>query len=138
MDHHHHTHEIPDRESFLRHVRRPLHLGMVANPQGRATGIGSCGDAVELSLRIENDTIMEIAHQPNGCDYTIACASALCTLARGKTMDDALALEPEDVALELGGLPEDHFHCARLAVNTLGEAIADACKAMAASYRKEA
>jgi nitrogen fixation NifU-like protein len=26
---------------------------------------------------------------------------------------------------ELGGLPEDHKHCARLAVNTLGEAIAD-------------
>jgi len=25
----------------------------------------------------------------------------------------------------LGGLPEDHMHCARLAVNTLGEAIAD-------------
>jgi len=36
-----------------------------------------------------------------------------------------LELEPHDVVTALGGLPEDHLHCARLAVNTLGEAIAD-------------
>jgi nitrogen fixation NifU-like protein len=35
----------------------------------------------------------------------------------------ALRLQPENVSDELGGLPEDHLHCARLAVNTLGEAI---------------
>jgi nitrogen fixation NifU-like protein len=40
-------------------------------------------------------------------------------------LDHALELEPHDVAGALGGLPEDHLHCARLAVNTLGEAIAD-------------
>jgi hypothetical protein len=37
----------------------------------------------------------------------------------------ALELEPHEVAAALGGLPEDHLHCARLAINTLGEAIAD-------------
>jgi nitrogen fixation NifU-like protein len=46
-------------------------------------------------------------------------------LAVGKTLDEALQLQPEDVERELGGLPVDHRHCARLAVNTLGEAIAD-------------
>jgi nitrogen fixation NifU-like protein len=134
---HHHNHHTPERETFLRHARHPLHLGRVVEPQGRARGVGSCGDAVELSLRIEGDTIIDIAHQPSGCEYTIACASALCALAVGKTMDGALALEPEDVARSLGGLPEDHLHCARLAVNTLGEAIADACKAVAISQSKE-
>jgi len=46
-------------------------------------------------------------------------------LAQGRSLEEALQLEPEDVAKAFGGLPEDHRHCARLAVNTLGEAIAD-------------
>jgi NifU-like protein involved in Fe-S cluster formation len=46
-------------------------------------------------------------------------------LAKGRTIDDALQLQPEDVVKELEGLPDDHMHCARLAINTLGEAIAD-------------
>ena len=44
-------------------------------------------------------------------------------LVKGRTLEKALTLTPEAVAEELGGLPEDHTHCAALAVNTLGEAI---------------
>ena len=62
---------------------------------------------------------------PQGCVYTLVCASAMSELAKGRDLDQALELEPHDVADALGGLPEDHLHCARLAVNTLGEAIAD-------------
>jgi nitrogen fixation NifU-like protein len=58
--------------------------------------------------------------------YTsIACASAMSELARNCKLEQALEISPQDVEAELGGLPEDHLHCARLAVNTLGEAIAD-------------
>ena len=49
-------------------------------------------------------------------------------LASGRSLEDALNLEPDQIAAALGGLPEDHMHCARLAVNTLGEAIADCYK----------
>jgi nitrogen fixation protein NifU and related proteins len=55
----------------------------------------------------------------------VACASAMSTLATGCSIEQALKLQPEDVANELGGLPADHLHCARLAINTLGEAIAE-------------
>lgn len=46
-------------------------------------------------------------------------------LATGRSLEEALQLQPEDVVNELEGLPEDHWHCARLAVNTLGNAIAE-------------
>ena len=49
----------------------------------------------------------------------------MCHLVNGKTLEAALTVMPEDVANELAGLPEDHMHCAALAVNTLGEAIDD-------------
>jgi nitrogen fixation NifU-like protein len=46
-------------------------------------------------------------------------------MAKGKSLEDALRLQPQDIDTLLGGLPSDHLHCARLAVNSLGEAIDD-------------
>jgi nitrogen fixation NifU-like protein len=46
-------------------------------------------------------------------------------LAKGRDLDHALKLEPHDLADDPGGLPEERLHCARLADNTQGEAIAD-------------
>lgn len=110
---------------FIRHVNMPPRLGAVADPSGRAVGVGRCGDAVEVTLRVEADRIVEARFQPRGCAFTIACASAACELACNRTLEEALEITPDDVERELGGLPEDHRHCARLAVNTLGEAVAD-------------
>jgi nitrogen fixation NifU-like protein len=76
-------------------------------------------------LRVQEDTIKEIRCRYRGCQYTQACASAVGKLAQGRTLAQALQLAPADVVAELGSLPEDHLHCARLAVNTLGEAIDD-------------
>ena len=82
---------------------------------------------ITTTLRLDdNNMIIDIGQQPQGCAFTIACASAVSILVVGKTADDALRITPEDVEKELGGLPEDHLHCARLAVNTLGEALESA------------
>jgi nitrogen fixation protein NifU and related proteins len=122
---------------FHEHSHFPKHMGSVAGAQGRAVGVGSCGDSIEIGLRLEGETIVEIGHVPRGCAYTVACASAVSMLAVGRSLDSALLLQPEDIECELGGLPEDHRHCARLAVNTLGEAIADAYRLIAASTQRK-
>ena len=88
-------------------------------------GVGSCGDKLRVDLRIAADMLKEVKCSPQGCLFTTACASAMSVLATGCTIEQALNLQPEDVVNELEGLPEDHLHCARLAVNTLGEAIAE-------------
>ncbi len=110
---------------FIRHVNVPSNLGTIEPPSGRAVGVGQCGDSVEVTLKVIDERIADIRHQPRGCAFTIACASAMSELARNRTLEQALDISPHDVEAELGGLPEDHLHCARLAVNTLGEAIAD-------------
>lgn len=112
-------------EEFLRLARFPKNIGSLDDPSGKGAAVGKCGDAIEVSLRIEREAIIEIKVLPRGCVYTLVCASAMSELAKGRHVDQALHLEPQDVATALGGLPEDHLHCARLAVNTLGEAIAD-------------
>ncbi|MBW2622592.1 MAG: iron-sulfur cluster assembly scaffold protein [Deltaproteobacteria bacterium] len=112
-------------ENFLSHANFPRNVGAVTQPNGVAIGIGVCGDSVEVSLLVRHNRVMDVKCRPEGCVYTVTCASALSELIKGHTLEQALELSPEDVDQELGGLPEDHMHCARLAVNTLGEAIDD-------------
>ncbi|AEB09073.1 iron-sulfur cluster assembly scaffold protein NifU [Desulfobacca acetoxidans] len=112
-------------EQFFRIAKYPKNIGAIKNPSGRGTAVGVCGDSIEVSLQIEMENIADIKVLPRGCVYTLVCASAMSELAKGRNVDQALDLEPQDVVNALGGLPEDHLHCARLAVNTLGEAIAD-------------
>jgi nitrogen fixation NifU-like protein len=112
-------------EQFLCLARYPKNIGFINNPSGKGTATGQCGDSIEVSLRIETGAITDIKVFPRGCIYTLVCASAMSELAKGRNLEQALELEPHDVVTALGGLPEDHLHCARLAVNTLGEAIAD-------------
>jgi nitrogen fixation NifU-like protein len=128
---------IPPGARFWRHTRAPRQPGVCGRCNASATGVGSCGDKVRIDLRIENRVLAEVGFKPEGCVYTLACASAVSALARGRTIDEALALQPEDVARELDGLPEDHMHCARLAVNTLGEAIAAYYGSKAAGAKAE-
>lgn len=110
---------------FLRHLEQPCNLGWLEAPQGRAELTGKCGDSIAVQIGVRDWVLEEVAVLPKGCVYTLACASAMSALVRGRTLEHALDLTPEDVAADLGGLPADHMHCARLAVNTLGEAIAD-------------
>ncbi len=112
-------------EQFLCLARQPKNVGSLENPSGKGFAVGQCGDSIEVSLRVDRGTISDIRVLPRGCVYTLVCASAMSELAKGRDLDGALELEPQDVVNALGGLPDDHVHCARLAVNTLGEAIAD-------------
>jgi nitrogen fixation NifU-like protein len=123
-----HDHDIDEKRlspRFIEHMRAPANLGEMDAPGGRAEMTGQCGDSIGVHIAVARDRLATVRVQPRGCVYTLVCASALSCLAQGRSLDEALCIEPEDLAVELGGLPEDHLHCARLAVNTLGEAIAD-------------
>lgn len=116
---------IPADDRFSRYVQACRNPRIGGKPSASATGKGSCGDKLLVELCIENDVIEKVRCRPEGCGYTEACAGALIELAQGHSLEAALKIQPENVEGVLGGLPEDHLHCARLAVNTLGEAIAE-------------
>ena len=74
-------------------------------------------------LKIKGDIIEDMKFITDGCGATIATASQTSLLVIGKTIDFALDLKPEDIDRSLGGLPDDHKHCAELEVRTLRRAI---------------
>jgi nitrogen fixation NifU-like protein len=101
----------------------PQHLNKLDHPDGTATITGPCGDTMVMGLRVEGGRIVEIGFLTDGCGPTVACGSVLAQLARSRTTDEARAIDADALLRELGGLPPSHLHCARLAVDTLHEAI---------------
>jgi len=97
----------------------------VEAPDGKARITGSCGDTMEISLKFRDDRVKEAAYWTNGCAYSFNCICAAADLAKGRTPDELLEIEPELVQESIGGLPRDQMHCARLSVETLHAALED-------------
>ncbi|MCB2227548.1 MAG: iron-sulfur cluster assembly scaffold protein [Desulfarculaceae bacterium] len=114
-------------EAFWNHGLTPSYVGLISQPEGYARRATDCGDAIELFLRIRGGVLSDARCLAEGCLHTVACASALATLARGKDLKQAAALGPEEISRELGGLDAAHMHCAEMAVEVLREALRDAC-----------
>lgn len=84
-----------------------------------------CGDEMKVFLRVDatTDKIVDFKWKTYGCASAIASTSALSVLAIGKTLDEAAAIAPEDIAEFLGGLPKQKVHCSVLGQDALVRAI---------------
>ncbi len=101
-------------------------MGIIRDADARGFFLGSCGDRMQIDLRVMGGRIIEATFLTDGCGATIACGSMVTHLARSRSLPQAAKIAPEDVIEALGGLPASHEHCAVLAVMTLREAILDA------------
>ncbi|GAC1405481.1 MAG: hypothetical protein NVSMB64_10410 [Candidatus Velthaea sp.] len=86
----------------------------------------SCGDMYTYYLKVgPGDRIADISYFTTGCGFGTATCSLLVELAKGKTVDEALAITDQDIENALGGYPEkkkDYPERSRAALQT---AIAD-------------
>lgn len=106
--------------------QNPKNFKKMENPDGCAQAKGSCGDTMEMFLKMKNDVIQRCTFQTDGCGTTIACGSVATELALGKSFTQALAsVSANEILKKLGGLPEEDVHCAQLAAETLRRALAD-------------
>lgn len=87
------------------------------------TYLGPCGDTMHFYLKIKDDVIEDAHFITDGCGASVATASQTTLLIKGKSIEFAKKLEPEEIDEALKGLPEDHKHCAELSVRTLRRAI---------------
>ncbi|HII16080.1 MAG TPA: hypothetical protein HA362_07250 [Nanoarchaeota archaeon] len=87
--------------------------------------VHNCGDIMKVYIKVKDGRIKDIKFETFGCVAAIASSDALCDLAKGKTLDDALKITDRDIANELGGLPQIKFHCSVLGSRALHAAIDD-------------
>jgi len=101
----------------------PINVGSLENHDGHGRITGSCGDTMEIYIKMKDGKIDIIKFQADGCGVTMACGSAVTELAKGKTLSGAESIGVLDVLTYLDNLPASHDHCALLAVNTLQKAL---------------
>ncbi|HDR00545.1 MAG TPA: iron-sulfur cluster assembly scaffold protein [candidate division WOR-3 bacterium] len=106
--------------------RNPQNAGGLEDPDGYACITGPCGDTMQIWLRVAEGRIAEATFWTDGCGPSIVCGSMVTILARGRTVEEAVAVDQQAVLDALGGLPEESRHCALLAVRTLAEAVGEA------------
>jgi nitrogen fixation NifU-like protein len=112
-------------ETTIDHAMNPRNVGDMDDADGFAKVTGSCGDTMEIWLRVRNGTIINATFMTDGCGPSIASGSMVTELSKGKNISEVRKICQQDVLNALGGLPEESQHCALLAADTLREAIRD-------------
>jgi nitrogen fixation NifU-like protein len=75
--------------------------------------------------KLGEEIIKDIKVKTFGCVAAISTSSVLTTMAKGMTLDDALKIDKQKIAGELGGLPPQKMHCSVLSMDGLRKAIED-------------
>ena len=78
------------QEVILDHSRAPRNFRRLEHPTGDAEGHNPlCGDNVHVFLTLSPDNVIqEIAFQAKGCAISIASASMMSEIAKGRTVDE--------------------------------------------------
>lgn len=113
-------------EKVMDHFMNPRNVGEMSDADGVGMeGNPTCGDAMQLFIKVENDRIVDAKFRTFGCGAAIAVSSMITEMVKGKTLDEALSISKEAVAQELGGLPPQKMHCSNLGSDALRKAIED-------------
>jgi nitrogen fixation NifU-like protein len=103
-------------------------IGKIANPDSHVRITGVCGDTIEMSLSFRDAKIDDVKFTTDGCGFTFACANYVVRTSKGKSIEEALVIEPDDIDQYFEGLPDENKHCAKLAVMALRALLEEYCK----------
>ena len=111
-------------EKVMEHFTNPRNAGVIENADAIGTyGSPVCGDMMEISLKIENNIIVDAKFRTFGCGSAIASSSVATEMIKGKTIEEALRLTNQNFVDELGGLPGAKVHCSVLSEQAIKTAI---------------
>ena len=115
-------------KKVLEHYEKPRNIGsMDSRDSSVGTGLvgaPECGDVMKLQIRVENEKIVDAKFKTFGCGSAIASSSLATEWIKGKSLDDAYAIQNTNIVEELS-LPPVKIHCSVLAEDAIKGAIAD-------------
>jgi nitrogen fixation NifU-like protein len=113
-------------KEVMKYFKHPKNVGTIKNPDGIGrVGNMTCGDIMELYIKVKDNKIVDIKFQTFGCVVALAVSSMLTEIAKGKTIEEALKITNKDILKKSGPVPPIKVHCSFLAADALYEAIYD-------------
>ncbi len=112
-------------EYILDHYKNPRNYGTIENADASyEEGIPSCGDVVRLDLKLHDDRVEDLKFSGKGCAISQASCSIMTECVIGKTVDEVLSMDNEDILEALGSpISPIRFKCALLGLNVLKKAL---------------
>jgi len=125
-------------EAIREHFANPRNAGELEQPDAVGTG-GTPGEGpyVVMQLRVEDGRVADIRFLCHGCAASIAAASMLTELAKGRSLGECSRLSEDDVVAVAGGFPLGREYAPGLAVGALREALAQLGLVVAKMRSKE-
>lgn len=109
---------------LMDHFQNPKNVGEIPDADG--TGIvknATCGDIMQMSIKVEKDVIVDAKFKTFGCGAAIATSSIITEKVKGKDVKEALRISDETAKEVLNQLPQEKFPCFTLAADALRLAI---------------
>ncbi|SFG12693.1 Fe-S cluster assembly scaffold IscU [Pontibacter chinhatensis] len=116
-------------DKVIDHYTNPRNVGTLdkgkKNVGTGLVGAPECGDVMRLQIEVdENQVITDAKFKTFGCGSAIASSSLATEWLKGKTVDEALAIDNMAIVEELA-LPPVKIHCSVLAEDAIKTAIND-------------
>ncbi|AMR26742.1 Fe-S cluster assembly scaffold IscU [Hymenobacter sp. UV11] len=117
-------------DKVIDHYSNPRNVGTLdKNKKTVGTGLvgaPECGDVMRLQIEVDEatNTITDAKFKTFGCGSAIASSSLATEWLKGKTVDEALAIDNMEIVEELA-LPPVKIHCSVLAEDAIKMAIND-------------
>jgi len=109
---------------LMEHFQNPRNVGEISEPDGVGTvGNASCGDIMQMYIRVNGNRIADAKFKTFGCGAAIATSSILTERIKGATLDEALKISEETAQEVLSQLPKDKVPCFTLATDALKLAV---------------
>ena len=117
-------------EKVLDHFKNPKNVGTLdkssKNVGTGLVGAPECGDVMRLQIEVDEASgiIADAKFKTFGCGSAIASSSLATEWLKGKSIDEALAIDNMTIVEELA-LPPVKIHCSVLAEDAIKGAIKD-------------
>jgi|SRR3989344_3605945 len=109
------------RQNILEHYKNPDNLGNLTNFNLKCQAHNpSCGDELEIKLKIENKKIKDAKFTAKGCAISIASADILLDNIKNKNLDEVKKIDEKKLLSLLGTkLTPSRLNCALLSLQAL-------------------
>jgi len=104
--------------TVINEYRNPTGFGVLELPDAIGKVTGSCNDTMKITLKVEHGIINDARFWTDGCGATIACGSMLMKMVKGKSIEESSRISKDGLLKALNGLPKEHLHCAKLAIDS--------------------